>query len=1025
MQRKWMSRIENRLVKRKGEVDDDVFFVASVVDSVMEGEKARIRRINPPPREDIGYVGVEELELCCRDDYEIGDGFSRLVVQSLNRKIDFNGVSMRAGTTTFRPFQFRPLLSYMENPRRRILIADEVGLGKTISAIYIMVEEMARFSMERVVIICPSHLRLKWRRELWHRFGLYFEVVSGRRFLDAISGSDRFRYIVSMDAMAGKLVSFREKRGHCPQIDMLIVDEVHHLIGRGIDTQRREFVQSLSMISDRVIGLTATPIQLELMDLKRILDVIDPREWDDKQFFNVMNLQSKLNQIYRVLSLKDLGDDDWDEIRDLVAKAFSQSILLGDEHLIKKMEQLSKSLNKDFVSNTEEFLTLRRKIRDASPLAKRLTRARRIEVGEDRQREPITIRIKLDNTVVTAIQRGKEISVSEHSLFSEVDAFLNASFSHVHRRQLSSCLPAMIGLLESGMKGFRVWTNGRRIISDYERFHLDTEGKEGWKTCTQSLTEDEIARCKELADQYHLLRTDTKFNRMMEELRRLASEGKARKAIVFTQWKPTIEHLRVKSSSINDIKCFLISGDDSPEKRERTMSNFKGYDGFTILFTADVLSEGLDLYSADCVVNYDLPYNPQRVEQRIGRVDRIGQTSDHITVINILVEGSTDEEIYNKLMSRIGVFKRYIGDVPPTLELTTTIGGVVDQDEIVKEIERLEDLERLQNHYALEGLDDILDEETVEIYNAKRKDPSQQRLIVLRDLFQIIFGKEAIDASSSSSSLLVLKHLIPEDAEIVAQIVPIECADDIRRKLRFYIDSKSNLILSTEPGNSDWYIPLMHPLMRTAIRIVYSQHYPDPDKIPVEIIETTNDIEDVAGHCSGLIISEHIFKSRWSKETYWKWWKVDNSLDKTELLDEIDIRTLAESATKWRYRSASHDKGLSMLSNQVRSTIDEEHVKWLMKLKRNTKSQILTAKEAETERLRIRKWRIERILNASDIEESVLVNLKQELKRLEMANQDLMGEITKIQEGSTDFLCKEEGWRLVAIFIGGKMLERL
>ena len=296
---------KGRLVKRKKD-ENDIYFVLSVADSVIKGSRARIMRVHPSPREVIGYVDVEDLVPCGKEDYRIGDALSRLVVRNLFMKGAPKGISMRAGATIFKPFQFRPLLSYLENPRRRILIADEVGLGKTISASYIMVEEMARSPMERIVIICPSHLRSKWRTELLYRFGIYFDVVRGRRFLDILGGRDRYRCIVSIDALRGRLDALHERLIDCPKMNMLIVDEAHHLIGRGGDTQRREFVQSISLISDKVIGLTATPLHLELMDLKRVLDVIDPRDWTEEVFLTEMELRATINKVYGLLSRREL-----------------------------------------------------------------------------------------------------------------------------------------------------------------------------------------------------------------------------------------------------------------------------------------------------------------------------------------------------------------------------------------------------------------------------------------------------------------------------------------------------------------------------------------------------------------------------------------------------------------------------------------------------------------------------------------------------------------------------------------------
>ena len=153
--------------------------------------------------------------------------------------------------------------------------------------------------------------------------------------------------------------------------------------------------------------------------------------------------------------------------------------------------------------------------------------------------------VDLDKTmrVKQSAQEGK-LEVSEHSLYEEIDKLLEDDFSHVHRLQLSSCLPAMIQLLRDGMKGFDVWQNGDDVESDLSI--LDKGNQDDFTRVEGSLPAAARNRCAEAVDKFGLLRVDTKLGRLrtvLESLKRPRADGIPHKAIVFTQWMPTWSYL--------------------------------------------------------------------------------------------------------------------------------------------------------------------------------------------------------------------------------------------------------------------------------------------------------------------------------------------------------------------------------------------------------------------------------------------------------------------------------------------------
>jgi hypothetical protein len=290
--------------------------------------------------------------------------------------------------------------------------------------------------------------------------------------------------------------------------------------------------------------------------------------------------------------------------------------------------------------------------------------------------------------------------------------------------------------------------------------------------------------------------------------------------------------------------------------------------------TADVLSEGLDIQSADCIVNYDLPYNPQRIEQRIGRVDRIGQDSDHITVINLLVSGSTDERVYDLLHSRIGIFEDFVGDALPILEEFDVETLEPDSPELWKMVQEAENIRKLQELESLNGLEDFLDEDTRHMVQDRKRDLSQLRLLVIRDYLQILLGSGANLEYDKSGEELRVSGLTESDADIVAKQLPMEVADSIKSRLTTMIRRNRPITISTNPEEGDWYIPLMHPLMSVAASAVFQHLYGTRQEMPVEIIQLRRPIDGLVDTDQQLVVTEHTLESSFSRQTVWKWWKV-------------------------------------------------------------------------------------------------------------------------------------------------------
>lgn len=164
----------------------------------------------------------------------------------------------------------------------------------------------------------------------------------------------------------------------------------------------------------------------------------------------------------------------------------------------------------------------------------------------------------------------------------------------------------------------------------------------------------------------YIYRRDAKFEKLLEIIYASINKGSS-KVIVFAGFKDTIKYLGNRLRKHN-IEFRAISGDDKTrEERVRAVEEFRDLDNVNVLLSTEVGGEGLDMQFCDTLVNYDLPWNPMVVEQRIGRIDRIGQKAKVIHIYNMIVYDSIQQEIHDRLLTRIENFRNTIGDLEPIL----------------------------------------------------------------------------------------------------------------------------------------------------------------------------------------------------------------------------------------------------------------------------------------------------------------------------------------------------------------------
>ncbi len=871
--------------------------------STIEGRVARLWKTSPPRAEDEGLVPVDRLVPATLEGEDEWHALCRLALLDLEGLTGGAPASAFLCRTIFKAYQFRPLLKYFGEAAKRLLMADEAGLGKTIEAGYIIVEEIARSGASRVVILCPSRLRKKWRAEMWRRFGLPFKIVRGKGLLRTLrSGEDHFLYIASMDSARSLEPERVETLPVDAEIDVLVVDEVHRMIGRTGDTLRRNLALLLSSISKGALGLSATPVQLEQGDLLRVFDVVAPGVFETDAFPRLMELAASTNHIAGILGAKRWGPKKERELRRAVDRLRQLADQVPEEEKGRLPALVQRIASTNDFDKAEARALVRREASQATPLARHLTRTRAAEVGEDRERDVLTIRVSLSTQTREARQGGELVSTSEDSLFREVDQLLRQSFSPVHRMQLSSSLPAMIGLLRRGMVGirsWRAWDSGDEEAPGAEERPLNPEVRR------------ESAR---LVDLFGLLPKDSKWQALATDLERMGKEGEVRKAIVFTHWIPTHDYLVRQARYLRGITAFHASSRAAPDDVTAVVSRFQRHTGFGVLFTTDILREGIDLQSADCVINYDLPYNPQVIEQRIGRIDRIGQASDRIRVVNFLVEGSLDERIHDVVLLRMGVFQRALGDVRPVIggmleSIEQT--GTIDEEEVIRNAVALEDRQRLMEHDAFAAVEDVLDEDVRKAHQGRLNGLASLHWLVLRRFFQVVAPNREL---LWEQGCLTVQGIDDPTIEAIGRLAGHADRAMVVSELRASRGDGRGVRLCL--GGGEETLPLSHPLFRVATEVARQSYGAQDGNAGGPELLGLSKVPGVDHPLVSLALVEYAFNGDYVRHREWRWFGVapGGKVHSMDDADTAEILAIARPLTA----GGSEDEGAGPLDALTR-----------------------------------------------------------------------------------------------------------
>ncbi|WP_051814657.1 DISARM system SNF2-like helicase DrmD [Streptomyces iakyrus] len=519
-------------------------------------------------------------------------------------------------------YQLDPVVRALSMPRTNLLIADDVGLGKTVEAGLVMQELMLRHRARTMLIVCPAGLTLQWRDEMRDKFGLDFRIVDTKllqelrrsRGLYANPWTHYPRLIVSVDWLKRErpLRMLREVLPQVPEypraFDLLVVDEVHTCAPSGtgkyaVDSNRTRAIRTLAPHCEHRLFLSATPHNGYLNSFTALLELLD----DHRFARGVKPSEEQLRRIM-VRRLKSELPPDWrgrSRFPKRVPHALEVSYTEETRGAYGKLSAYARSRREAGNSSTE---------RTASDFVTTLLKKRFLS-------SPKAFAETIDVHLKTMTERGNGPAAQ--------------------KPPSEKVLRPLIDRVEETAE------------SDEEHTEAAEQAMTAVRQASHPLTDTERTLLKELSTWARdaTRRPDAKFEALTEWLDGIVCKNgplgdwEPRRVIVFTEYRDTQRWLydRLIAAHYPKERIALLYGGQRPDEREHVKTVFQEDPSLSpvrILLATDAASEGINL-QAHChrLLHWEIPWNPNRLEQRNGRIDRHGQTAREVEVFHFVPEG--------------------------------------------------------------------------------------------------------------------------------------------------------------------------------------------------------------------------------------------------------------------------------------------------------------------------------------------------------------------------------------------------
>ncbi len=590
------------------------------------------------------------------------------------------------------PHQINVAHRLSEDHFPRVILADEVGLGKTIEAGIFIKEMMARNLAERVLIVVPASLVKQWQFEMENKFNMKFIVYDSKKIKELKSkGNFKFQDPVQNPFFYDKQIicslQFARNKKYADLIsqvswDIAIFDEAHHLRRYSTNATTENYYETLNYALAKAISqnceslllLTATPIQLHSFELYSLNALIHP-----EAFANF----SDFEHFRKNLSFINLGITNINQIDKLNKFELENTV-----ELLKKLKYIEEDQSKEHaiknLKNTSYKARLTKRLESDHTLSKYLIRNRKKNVFEKEFLSKRVVNTILVNPKKEELDLYNEIRLYLAKIYnlsmSEGNAGLGFVISTLQKLLTSSKFAICKSIerrLEQIKKLKSLSSEKKReplLLDEYEELEIEDEDVDsdtyensngGIAVPVLDLVNQEKI-LHEFFDKLQALPYDSKAEKLIELMRTIRNQKAKEKILLFTQFVDTLFYLKKLLQKEGIFAELFYGGLDKTEKDE-AVERFRESEEFSVLLSTEVGGEGRNFQFCRVLVNYDLPWNPMKLEQRIGRIDRLGQKSKEIYIYNFFLEGTIEADIIFALDKRIDLFEQSISELEPII----------------------------------------------------------------------------------------------------------------------------------------------------------------------------------------------------------------------------------------------------------------------------------------------------------------------------------------------------------------------
>lgn len=524
------------------------------------------------------------------------------------------------------PHQVKAAHQILTSYDHRYLIGDEVGLGKTIEAAIVIQELAARGQADRVLIVAPAPLTTQWQEELREKFDTNY-VIYDRDYVEAKRDaypaenvwSHEDRIITSIDFAKQDDVRSALKNVQ-EEWDIALFDESHHLTARregkrGIDrTDRYKVGEAVSETSDGLLFLTGTPHNGKRDQFYFMISLLDPYRFRDEHDVNKEGL-------------KDLM------IRRLKDKMYNKDgTPMFPEKNIQTLPVEFTPQERELYEDITEYIT-----------------------------EHYNLASQEENDAA-----GFAMVLYQKRLVSSIYAIQQSLRNRMESIKAGGAdLGDLSELTKSLLDEYR---DNPELLTEAQRERVEEELGAAAASGDPDKIEQELEMVRDLYNQAKAIKVDSKAERLREYVDGILEEDPDEKILIFTEYTDTLEYL--KGQVFGDRDIAEIYGDLSQTQRQQQFEKFEG--PANVMLATDAAREGLNLQFAHIMVNYDLPWNPTRIDQRIGRLHRYGQ-DETVEIRNLFFKDTRESIILERLLEKID-------EIEETLGMSSDVLGLVLED---------------------------------------------------------------------------------------------------------------------------------------------------------------------------------------------------------------------------------------------------------------------------------------------------------------------------------------------------------